>query len=448
MTVTSAVPQIGRNWWLFLIVGVVSILAGILAIVYPDITLLALGLFVGIGLLFAGALEIAEAIGGSHESRALSAIVGVLSIIAGVICLRRPGESLLALIVVLGVYLIVAGVVRFIRSFSELEGRAAQMGLGIIDAILGILILSLPGLSLVTLAVLFGLSLLVRGAFMVWVALKLRGARHRVRPRSGGARLMAAAKTPKKLADLSGDELQKLLSLAGGADSVELKLTVPEDQHAATVRALGIDPLDAQIRLVHFFDTPDLALNRAGVVVRARRVQGRGDDSVIKLRPVVPDEVPEHLRRSPGMVVELDAMPGGYVCSASMKGRLGTNDVKRYLSGDRSLRKLFSKEQRAFYAAHAPEGLELEALTLLGPIFVLKANETPAGFGRKLVAEMWFYPDGSRILELSTKCPPPEMFQVGIEARAFLSGQGVDLAGEQHTKTKAALEYFTSRLSA
>jgi uncharacterized membrane protein HdeD (DUF308 family) len=178
MTVTSAVPQIGRNWWLFLIVGVVSILAGILAIVYPDITLLALGLFVGIGLLFAGALEIAEAIGGSHESRALSAIVGVLSIIAGVICLRRPGESLLALIVVLGVYLIVAGVVRFIRSFSELEGRAAQMGLGIIDAILGILILSLPGLSLVTLAVLFGLSLLVRGAFMVWVALKLRGAPH------------------------------------------------------------------------------------------------------------------------------------------------------------------------------------------------------------------------------------------------------------------------------
>ena len=106
----------------------------------------------------------------------------MLAIIAGVVCLRRPGESLLALIVVLGVYLIVAGVVRFIRSFSELEGRAAQMGLGIIDAIFGILILSLPGLSLVTLAVLFGLSLLVRGAFMVWVALKLRGARHQSVP--------------------------------------------------------------------------------------------------------------------------------------------------------------------------------------------------------------------------------------------------------------------------
>jgi uncharacterized membrane protein HdeD (DUF308 family) len=106
----------------------------------------------------------------------------VLSVVAGLICLRRPGESLLAIVVVLGIYLVVEGIVRFIRSFSTLEDRPAQMGLGIIDAILGILILSLPGLSLVTLAVLFAISLLMRGAFMVWVAFKLRGARHHVEP--------------------------------------------------------------------------------------------------------------------------------------------------------------------------------------------------------------------------------------------------------------------------
>ena len=177
MSVATGVPQIGRNWWLFLVVGVISILAGILAIVYPDITLLALGIFVGVGLLFIGALDIAEAIAGSPDSRALTSIVGVLSIIAGIVCLRRPGESLLAIVVVLGIYLIVAGIIRFIRSFSELEDRAAQMGLGIIDAILGILILSLPKLSLVTLAVLFALSLMIRGAFMVYVAFKLRAVR-------------------------------------------------------------------------------------------------------------------------------------------------------------------------------------------------------------------------------------------------------------------------------
>ena len=184
MTV-SEVPPLGRNWWLFLVVGLVSVVAGILAIVYPDITLLALGIFAGVGLLFAGGLEIAEAIAGDEEGRVLSAIVGVLSVVAGLICLRRPGESLLAIVVVLGIYLVVAGIVRFIRSFSTLEDRAAAMGLGIIDMILGVLILALPGLSLVTLAILFALSLLIRGAFMVWMSFKLRAARHK--PETGAA---------------------------------------------------------------------------------------------------------------------------------------------------------------------------------------------------------------------------------------------------------------------
>ena len=89
----------------------------------------------------------------------------------------------------------------------------------------------------------------------------------------------------------------------------------------STIRALALDPLDAQIRQVFFFDTPDLALDSSGLVVRARRVQLKGDDSVVKLRPVVPNELPKKLRRTPGFGVEVDAMPGGFVCSASMKGR-------------------------------------------------------------------------------------------------------------------------------
>ena len=214
------------------------------------------------------------------------------------------------------------------------------------------------------------------------------------------------ATTSKRLIALSDEELEQVLGLAKGSDSVELKLTVPEPDHRSTVAGLGLDPLDAQIRQVFFFDTPDLALNQVGVVVRARRVQGRGDDSVVKLRPVVPEELPADLRKSPTLVVEVDAMPGGWVCSASLKGKLGTTDVREVATGKRSIRKLFSKEQRSFFAAHAPEGLELGDLSILGPIFVLKLNLTPKEFGRKLVAEMWLYPDGARILELSTKCAP------------------------------------------
>ena len=96
------------------------------------------------------------------------------------------------------------------------------------------------------------------------------------------------ATTRKREPRLSDEDVAGVLALIKGSDSVELKLTIPETEHRSTVAALGIDPLDAQIRQVFFFDTPDLALNEQGVVVRARRVQKKGDDSVVKLRPVVP----------------------------------------------------------------------------------------------------------------------------------------------------------------
>jgi hypothetical protein len=254
---------------------------------------------------------------------------------------------------------------------------------------------------------------------------------------------MTSTATRSRIAD---EDLPELLELIGGADSVELKLTVPEPDQRSTVEALGMDPIDAQIRQVFFFDTPDLALNEAGVVVRARRVQRKGEDSVVKLRPVVPSELPAKLRRSPAFGVEVDAMPGGYVCSGTLKHVLGAGGVKDAVAGRRPLRKLFSKEQRAFFAAHAPEGVELDELAVLGPIFVLKLKFSPAGFARKLVAEMWLYPDESRILELSTKCMPADAFETAAETRAFLAERGVDLSGEQQTKTRRALEFFSARL--
>jgi hypothetical protein len=166
----------------------------------------------------------------------------------------------------------------------------------------------------------------------------------------------------------------------------------------------------------------------------------------VKLRPVVPDELPGELRKSPHMFVEVDAMPGGYVCSASLRGKVGPTEVRSCAAGQMPIRKLFSKDQRSFFAAHAPEGVELDDLSVLGPIFVLKLKFSPEGYGRKLVAEMWLYPDGSRILELSTKCPPSEMFQVAAESRAYLSRHGVDLSGQQQTKTRTALQFFSQEL--
>jgi hypothetical protein len=243
---------------------------------------------------------------------------------------------------------------------------------------------------------------------------------------------------------LSDEQLVDMLALIGDADSVELKVTIPEAEQRSAVEALGLDPLGAQVRLVHFFDTPDLQLERAGVVVRTRRVSGRGDDSVVKLRPVVPAELPAALRRSPSFVVEVDAMPGGYVCSGSLKGLPRDPGVRASLASGRPLRKLFDKQQRAFYTAHAPAGIVLDDLTLLGPIFVLKIKGTPPDYGRKLVVELWLYPDGARILELSTKCAPAEAFQVAAETRAFLAERGIKALPGAQTKTRKALKFFSA----
>lgn len=256
----------------------------------------------------------------------------------------------------------------------------------------------------------------------------------------------AADVRPARVAapSLTDAQLAELLELTGDVDSVELKLTVPADSQRAAVETLGLDPLQGQIRQVFFFDTPDLQLDRAGVVVRGRRAQKRGDDTVVKLRPVVPETLSRKLRRSPQFDVEVDAMPGGYVCSGSMKGALEAGPVKEVVTGRRPLRKLFSKQQRALFKAHAPAGIELDDLTTLGPIFVLKLKFAPPGYPRRIVAELWLYPDGSRVLELSTRCAPQEAFQVAAETRVLLTSSGVSLDGEQQAKTRKALDFFAA----
>jgi hypothetical protein len=254
---------------------------------------------------------------------------------------------------------------------------------------------------------------------------------------------VTAATKPPRITD---EQLPEFLDLLKKSDSVELKLTIPESAHYTVAAALDLDPLESQMRQVFFFDTPDLALNRAGVVVRARRVQRKGGDSVVKLRPVVPAELPEKVRAADGFTTEVDAMPGAFVCSGTMKRPVDNADVRHVATGGKPLKGLFSKAQRGYLAEHGPDGVELGDLSVLGPILVLKLKFEPKDFNRRMVAELWSYPDGSRVLELSTKCAPADTFQTAAEARALLSQRGVDLSAEQETKTAKALEFFAAQL--
>jgi hypothetical protein len=155
---------------------------------------------------------------------------------------------------------------------------------------------------------------------------------------------------------------------------------------------------------------------------------------------VVPGELPARIRKLTGFRVEVDALPGGYVCSGTLKRPLDRDAVRSMTAGDRPLRKLFSKEQRAFFADHVEGGIELDDLVPLGPILVLKLRFTPGDLGRKLVAELWTYPDG-------TRCATGDAFEVAAEVRAFLASRSVEISGEQETKTRKALTYFARTMA-
>jgi hypothetical protein len=245
---------------------------------------------------------------------------------------------------------------------------------------------------------------------------------------------------------LSAEEVGKALALSKGSTSIELKLSIPAAGHRATIKSLKLDPVEAQPRQVFFFDTPNLDLFKAGVVVRARRIQGGRADTVVKLRPVEPDKIDPELRRSASFKIELDLMPGGFVCSASFKGVSTGKEVLDMVAGETPLSSLFSKGQRAYYAAHAPASIPLDSLTTLGPIFLLKSKHLPKDFDRGVTVELWLYPDGSRILEISTKGMPEEVFQAAGEFKAYLARCGIALSGAQEPKTRSALEYFKDHL--
>jgi hypothetical protein len=223
-----------------------------------------------------------------------------------------------------------------------------------------------------------------------------------------------------------------LRTVDGQAVKVELKVVVPEHDG----RSLGLDKQRGQVRRVYFLDTPNLDLYRAGVIVRFRHRPHDHDDAVVKLRPVAPGRRPRGLR---GFHVEIDALPGKAVCSGTLKKRLDRHEVARTLEAGRSLIKLLSSRQRKLLRKYAPAGFRLDDLTAYGPIDVRCHSVKLPGLGRGLTAERWRYPDGSDLLELSTRCPADQATKVAARVSSALRAYGVLPAEDQRTKTEVAL---------
>ncbi len=118
---TGTVSVDPKKWWVVALLGALSIVAGVLALAYPDITLLALGLIVGINLVLIGAVWVALATTEDRTpgGRVLRMFVGFLATLAGLVCLVRPGAGVLALLLALSFWFIITGMADLARPWMR-----------------------------------------------------------------------------------------------------------------------------------------------------------------------------------------------------------------------------------------------------------------------------------------------------------------------------------------
>jgi hypothetical protein len=181
----------------------------------------------------------------------------------------------------------------------------------------------------------------------------------------------------------------------------------------------------------------------ASLMVRARRGPGGKGDTTFKLRAVDPAMIDRKFVHDADFKIEIDVMHGEYICSASVRGRCTSADVYHASQGNIPLDAIFSPSQKEFYKTYAPFGAAIDELVPLGPAFLLSLKSQPMEFDRKMTVELSLYPDGSRILELSTKGDPEEAFQLGAKFRAFLSQFHLMREAEAKTRTSETLRAFT-----
>jgi uncharacterized membrane protein HdeD (DUF308 family) len=162
-TVDVAVVE-PRHWWALVLLGVVQVAAGIVAIAYPGLTLLVLGLIFGINVLFAGMIMVMVGTDeGSEASRVLRVVVGFLAVLAGLFMIVHPGESVLVLLLAVAFFFVLIGIADLSRAMNQKEGRILSAVLGLITIAAGIILVADPDIGLETLALLAGIAFIVRG---------------------------------------------------------------------------------------------------------------------------------------------------------------------------------------------------------------------------------------------------------------------------------------------
>lgn len=183
---SDAVREITWGWWLALLIGVVSIVAGIIVVAKPSNSLATLAVIFGIFILVDGIVELGAALSAQTESRGLLGVLGVISVIAGVLLIRHPLGGVRAVALLIGIWLIAAGLVRFIAAFETPENRIWRIGVSLILAIFGVVIVASPHIGYTTLALITGIGFICYGIGMIAVGLAMHVLRRGGLPPTNG----------------------------------------------------------------------------------------------------------------------------------------------------------------------------------------------------------------------------------------------------------------------
>jgi nitrogen fixation protein FixH len=232
-----------------------------------------------------------------------------------------------------------------------------------------------------------------------------------------------------------------------GAQAIEIKATVPEGQVDAALKRYRLTRSNDERRLIYFFDTPQLQLLEAGVIVRARRVIGDTHDSTVKARPVDPARLGAAWRRQPGFKIEVDASEKGLVKSASFSTQVQKGRIKRVVVRGKRVRSLFTSDQERFLSRIAKHRVDFEKIVPMGPLSAQRWDFEDPGCPWPITAELWQREDGQRMMELSVKAPAPQAAAVMAGFMAFLTEVGAHRNAREQAKTRWALEYYARKLA-
>lgn len=166
----------GWPWLAVLLFGALSIVVGVLAIVWPGQTFLVLSIILGIYIIIFGVFWMIAGFSGDVGHKWLLVIGGLLGVLAGALILSAPIRGGTLMVIVLGAYWLVWGVVQLITSIfgHGIEHRGWQIVSSILTIAAGLITLSWPAITALVIAWLAGIWLIVTGAIEIGRSFEIR----------------------------------------------------------------------------------------------------------------------------------------------------------------------------------------------------------------------------------------------------------------------------------